>query len=494
MKNLIPFLLILLLAQYSAAQEKATHAFTVQEAVDYALQNNNTAKNAKLGIDQAKWRNVEIYTTGLPQISASIDYSYYFKQPQSPALSKIFADTTMPSNKIFGMLASDPTFAANNPALAAQIGQTLYNSAVGSKDSKISFVLPHNVATGIQISQLFFDGRYVFGVKASKDLMKTARLSSQMSDNDVKYSVMKAYYQAEAAIESKSLLNENLTLVDKLLADTRAIFEQGLIEELDVNRLELVKANLENQINLQNQMSEVALVNLKFQMGLPLNDDIILKDNLTELKKDISQQLALQFDAKQRIEYQMLETAVKLQEYNMRQKRVQYFPSLYGFLNYGWNSQVEKFGDFFKSTTTTYPDGDTRKRNAWYDQGLVGLSLKVPIFDSGLKLAQVKQAKIDQLKTKNDFENFKNASELQFKAAQSSFNAAVLNEANTLRTQDLSKKIFDKNTVKFKEGVGSSFELVQSETDYVTNQLKQIQSSLNLLNTKADLDKAMGVK
>jgi outer membrane protein len=120
--------------------------------------------------------------------------------------------------------------------------------------------------------------------------------------------------------------------------------------------------------------------------------------------------------------------------------------------------------------------------------------LKVPIFDSGLKLSQVKQAKIEQMKTQNDFENFRNASELQFRSAQSGFNSALADEINSTKSQELSKKIFDRNSVKFKEGVGSSFELVQSEQDYVTNQLKHIQSSLNLLNTKAELDKAMGVK
>lgn len=494
MKNIFLFLILCSVVVSTFAQEKAIKTFTVKEAVEYALQNNTTVKNGKLGVDEAKWRNLEIITTGLPQITSSLDYSYYFKQPQSPALSKIFSDTTMASAKVFSLLATDPTFAAANPILSSKIQQALYQSAIDGKDSKISFVLPHNLSAGLQLTQLIFDGRYVFGVKAAKDLMKTARLSSQMSDHDVKYSVMKAYYQAEAALEAKSLLQENLKLIEKLVNDTRAIYREGLIEELDVNRLELVQANLESQINLQNQMSDVALANLKFQMGLPLNDEIILKDNLTDLKAEIPQQIVSQFDATQRIEYQMLETGIRLKGFDMRQRRVGYFPSLYGFLNYGWNAQSEKFSDFFKSTTTYYPDGDSRKRNAWYDQGLVGITLKVPIFDSGLKLAQVNQAKVEQLKLKNDFENFKSASELQFKAAQSGFNTAIADEINTTRTEELSKKIFNKNTIKYKEGAGSSFELVQSEQDFVTNQLKHIQSSLNMLNTKADLDKAMGVK
>jgi outer membrane protein TolC len=309
-----------------------------------------------------------------------------------------------------------------------------------------------------------------------------------MSDVEVKYSVMKAYYQAEAAQEAKSLLTEILKPIDKLLSDTRATFAQGLIEETDVNRIELAQANLQSQINMQNRLSDVALANLKFQMGLPLDGDIILKDKLADLKAEVSLAAESKFDASKRVEYQLLETGIRLKEYDMRQKRVQYFPSLYGLMNYSWNSQTEKMGDFFKSSIDAYG----RKVNSWYDQGFVGLSLKVPIFDSGLKLAQIKQAKIEQLKTKNDFENFKNASQLQFMAAQSTLTSAVADEILAQKTLDLSQKIFNRNKIKFTHGAGSSFELEQSEQDYVTNQLKQVQSVMNLLNANADMDKALG--
>lgn len=468
MKNIFSLLIILSLTVNVFAQEKTVNAFTVKEAVEYAMQFNNSVKNGKLGISQAKWRNLEIYTTGLPKINANFDYNYYFKQPISPALGNAFSQGVLAD--VFSELAYPSDGSPGNTAI-----QNILNTPT----QPVSFVLPHNISTGVQVNQLLFDGRYVFGVKAAKDLMIAARLTSRMSDFETKYAVMKAYYQALAAIEAKALLQENLKVIEKLASDTRAIFKEGLIEETDVNRLELAQATLESQIALQNQMSEVALSNLKYQMGMSLSEEIILKDNLTELKAEIQTNIAEQFDAKKRIEYQLLETGIKLKGYDMRQRRVQYFPSFYGFLNYGWNSQAQSGSELFK-------------KNSWFDQGLVGITLKVPIFDSGEKMAQVQQAKIEGLKLQNDFENFKNASELQFRAAQSGFNSALTDEANMKRAQDLSKRIFDRTTIKYKEGVGNSFELQLSEQDLATNNLKFIQSSLNVLNTKADLDKALG--
>ena len=485
MKNIFSVLAIYLLSvSFGFSQDKVIKSFTLKEAVDYALDFNNSMKNAKLDVDQAKARNWEIMATGLPTINAEIGYNYYFKQPVSPAFNQFFSDTTSASSKVFSYLASqDPN-----------IGNLLYQSAVASKDAKFSFVLPHNISSSLSVSQLIFDGRYFIGLKATKDFMKTARLQKNLSEQDVKYNVMKAYYQAAAAGEGVSLLNENIKLVQKLLNDTRTVFKEGLIEELDVDRLALAEAQLQSQITLQTQMTRVAVDNLKFQMGMALNDDIILKDNLEDLRAQLTVDAEGKFDVSQRIEKEMLETAIRIRGYDVAQRRSGYFPSMFAYLNYGWQAQGSNFGDLFKSKTITYPDGDTRKQTQWFDQGLVGITLKLPIFDSGSRMSNVKQAKIDKLKTENDLENFKNAAELQFRASRSAFESALIDEANNKRSSELSEKIFKTNQIKYTEGIGSSFELVQSETDNATNQLKRVQSVLSLLNAKADLDKAMGVK
>lgn len=484
MKKIVLCLSAFALSFGAAAQTGGWQSFTLQEATTYALQNNVKVKNAIADEKIAKARNWEIITTGLPQVSAEAGFQYFFKRPVSPALSEIFSDTTSATNKVFGYLAS------KDPA----IGGLLAQSAIDSKDQEISFVLKNNFSSSLSVSQLIFDGRYIIGLKATKDFTRTAALQKQLSDIDVKYNVAKAYYQAATAQESKGLLNENLKLVEKLLSDTRAVYEEGLIEELDVNRLELVQAQLQSQINLQNQLAQVAMDNLKFQMGFPLADEILLKDDLNTLKATIGLDNSNKLDVTQRSEYELLQTAIRIRGYDVAQRRSGYFPSLFAFLNYGWQAQSNNFGDLFRSKTTTYPDGDTRTRNQWFDQGVVGFTLRVPIFDSGSKMANVKQAKLEQQKTMNDFENFKNAAELQFRASQSSFSAAIIDEANNKRAMTLSDKIFKTNQIKYKEGVGNSFELVQSETELVTNQLRYMQSVLNLLNSKADLDKALGIK
>jgi outer membrane protein len=467
-----------------AQQPDFVKAFSLQDAIQYALQNNNDAKNAKLEVDKARWRNWEIKSAGLPTITAGVDYTYYFKQPIFPAADILFNDPNSPTTQVFGYLSQfDPN-----------IRQILYNSAIASKDQKISFVLPHNLSTNIQLTQVILDGRYFIGLKATRDFTRAARLQKDLSDQDVKYNIMKAYYQAQAASESKAYLTDVKDLVQKLTNDTRKIYKEGLTEELDVNRLELALTNLESQINTTNQLAEVALANMKFQMGLNLTDAIILTESISTLRDKVDPQIVNNFQATQRIEYEMLETAVRIRGYDVQQRRSGHFPSLVGFLNYGWQAQVNKFGDLGKKTETTYPDGDVIRKSPWFQSGIVGLKLSIPIFDSGNRLANVQQGKLDEQKQKNDFENFQRAAALQVQSSQAFFTQAINEEFYTKKSVELSEKIFKTTNVKFKEGIGNSFELVQAQQDLIQNKLKYIQAQVGLLNTKADMDKALGVR
>jgi outer membrane protein len=476
--QIVSVLILLLSSNMSWSQVKT---FSLEEAIACALKNKAEAKNAKLSIEEARARNMEIITTGLPQITGNMDYNYFYKRPLAPAIQRIFGgqtDGTIMLYRGLSNMATDPQFKAfldgSIQALESQRGQPIY------------FQMPHNVSATIQLTQLIVDGRYFFGIKAAKDLMKTAMISKNLSDLEVRYNVKKAYYQALAAQSASILLKENLQVVLKLLADTREVYKAGFIEELDVDRLELIVANLQSQITTQTQMAEIAMSNLKFQMGISVREQIILTDKMETLREQLSTELE-DFDIQRRPEYDLLETAIRLKGYDKKQREANYFPSLFGFANYGGGSQVDKFKEIFQNDPTT-------NKSNWFQQGMVGLSLKVPIFDSWRNASSAKQAKIEQQKLQNDFENFKMGAELQVKVSQTSFTSALMDEQNTGRALTLSEKIYTKNRLKFKEGVGSSFELVQAEQEYTTNQLKKIQATLGVLNSKADLDKALGKK
>ena len=480
MKKIILLIALLVSIVYAEAQGGGFKTFSLKQAVEYAVQNNIAAKNAKLNEEEAKARNNEIISMGLPQISANFDYTSYIVRPTSPAIAKIFNDPNSLTNKVYGHLAQ------SDQALADIIN----NYSAAHKNDKLYFVLPNGVNTGVQLNQLVFDGRYFVGLKATKELLKASQLSTQLSEQDIRYNVIKAYYDCQTAKEIRTTLDSNLVIIQKLLHDTRETYKQGLIEELDVNRLELAESNLKSQINNVENLYKLSLSNLKFNMGLQMTEKIALTENIEDLRTRIAPDASKGFDASQRIETQLLETSILLRNYDVQQKQSGYYPNIYAFANFGGGSQVDKVGDFFKKSD----DGYGGKISNWYMQSFVGFSLKVPIWDGGQKHANIKQAKIEVLKAKNDLENFKNAAALQVEAAQTTLASNLIEENNAKQSKALNEKIFGKTKTKFNEGVGSSFELFLSQQDLITNEIRYINALKSVLAAKADLDKALGVK
>ena len=438
MRKIFVLAILITSLQSLHAQGGTIQTFSLIQAVDYAIKNNTNAKNAKLSETEAKWRNKEIISIGLPQINANFDYTYNIIKPLSPAINKIFNDPNSLTNQVYKQLAIDNS----------SIRDLILNYAVAHKNDKIYFTLNHSISTGIALNQLVFDARYFVGIKATKALFKTAALTTQLSEQDIRYTITKGYYETQAAKEIKRYLDANLEIVIKLLHDTRETYKVGLIEELDVNRLELAEATLKSQINNTQNLYELSLASLKYNMGMTMNDNVALTDNIEELRKKASINLSNSFDPNQRIETQLLQTALLLKEYDMKQKRAGYSPAMYAFLNYGGGSQVDNFGDFFRKSTITYIDGEVRHPSNWFMQSFVGFSLKVPIYDGGQKNASIKQAKIEIEKSKNDLENFKNASALQVQVANTTFGTNLVEEDNAKQSLTLNEKIFNETKIK----------------------------------------------
>lgn len=474
------FILFALIASLtSQAQSEGFRTFSLKQAIEYGVQNNISAKNAKLSEKEAKARNHELLSIGLPQINANFDYTYYIVRPTSPAFTATFSNLFPSGVQQIPVL----NYGSNTPT-GAYVPFSL------SMPKDLYFVLRNNVSTGVNLSQLVYDTRFFIGIQTFKSLLKVSQLTTALTEQDVKYNIIKSYADVQAAREILRNLDSNLSIVNKLVDDTRETYKAGLIEELDVNRIELGQSNLKSQINNTRNLYNLSLSALKYYMGLQITDKIALTDDVETLRKQLSSDVPTNFDPSQRIESDLLQTAIQLKNYDRKQRQAGYYPSLYGFGNFGGGSQVNNVKQFFERQH--YSDGTTGSN--WFMQSYVGFTLKVPIYDGGQKEASVKQAKIELQKAKNDLENFRNQSSLQVEAARTTYQTNLIEEENARRSMELNNKIFGKTNVKFKEGVASSFELMQTQSDQTTNQIRYYNALRTVLESRADLDKALGIK
>ena len=248
MKNKL-ILLFNLLIGFSVFAQEAPKKFSMQEAINYALENNRNIKNADLNILAAKHQVWETTALGLPQINGQVDYSVYLRIP-SFELPSSESDTS----------SGDEQF------------------------SLLSVLFPkHNLTPSITLSQLIFDGGYLVGLQSNKVFLAISENAKDKTTNEVENMVVNAYNNALLTKESIEITKNNIAVLKSNLDETTKIFENGLTEEEDVEQLQLTLNSLEISLNNLEALFDISKGYVKVLLGLDPNDSIELTDTLGNL-------------------------------------------------------------------------------------------------------------------------------------------------------------------------------------------------------------------
>ena len=431
-------LLTVLCFQVSFGQ--AELSLSLDQALEMALRKNTTMLNAALDIDYAETQVNELKAQGLPQVSGSADFSHTFK---------------IPTQIIPGDFVGQP-----GTMIATQFG------------------VPFNVNVGVGASQLLFDGTFFLGLKAASEFVNISKLSASASEIDIKEGVTKAYYMALISQQNIGQLSASLANIKKLQSETEQLYKAGFAEKLDVDRLTLSVSNLEININkLQNQ-AKLAKQLLLNTIGVDVNQELTLTSKIPG--EPTSDSYAAVFNPENRIEIKLIDQQQELNQLNLKRYKMGYFPSIYGNFSYGSSTFASdgKFGEL----------GDD-----WYGNGRYAVSLNVPIFDGLYKKAKMDQAKIDIRKTENTKQQALLGMNLQVSQAKTNYLNALKTIELQKKSQDLAESIFNTTKIKFKEGIGSSFEMINAESELTQANTNYLIALYELNVARIDLNKALGI-
>lgn len=443
MKRIIPLLLlsISLVPTQTFAQEPV--ALSLQDCIDYALKNSVSAKNARIDVELQKAQNAEVTGRTLPQISGEGKYTQFF-DVQQQFLPSQFA----------GLPPGDYVPLAFSPKL----------SSVGS----------------LNASQLLFNGSVFVALQARNTLMKLARQKAEMTNEDIRYNVHKAYAGLVIAHKQYGVMKNSLDLMRKSTRDMTITYENGLVEKIEVNRMEVQLSNLQSDsLGLAN-IIEVTEKMLKYTIGMDMNTPIRLTDeSVIDNANEAANLLLQESNVENNIGYQLAYTGVKLQEYDLKRYRFEGLPTLAAFGSAGYNRSSDKLSDLINKP---YPGFS-----------LAGLQLNVPIFDGLQRRNRVKSAKLKLEKAENDLDNAKRGIEFQTKSAQSTLANALKTTEGRKRTMDLATTVLDLSQKKYKAGVGSNQDVILAQSDFLRAQNAYFEALLTVVNAKADLQKALGL-
>jgi outer membrane protein len=467
--SIVTIVTILLVAGQSVAQNQPARVLTLQECIDYALENAVTVQNSKLDEKIAESKVKETIGIGLPQINGTASVVHNEKLPR-------FFTTYGPNSFIQFPPDQIPAGIKDGDVIAAEN----------------FFQLKSSGDVGLSVNQIIFNGSYIVGLQASKAYKELSYRTTNQTKEQIIEQVTKAYYNVLINKERIDLFTSNIGRLDTLLRNTNALFKNGFAESIDADRIQVSLNNLVVERDKFLNLNELGIALLKFQINYPMSESIDVSGSIQEIQVNIDLATYNEgWDYKARPDYQLLEANKALQELNIRNKRAASLPSLNAFLNYGYSTQSANIGGLFKTESDISNENGVGP-DKWYNYSSYGLSLTMPIFTGLQNRYKVQQEKISLQKINNNFRMLKSSIDLEIEQARIGYDNAI----RTLKAQqqniELAAKVARVTKIKYEQGVGSNLEVVEAENDLRQAQTNYYNALFEAMIAKVDLDKAYG--
>jgi outer membrane protein len=293
------------------------------------------------------------------------------------------------------------------------------------------------------------------------------------TEAQTKESVATTYHLVLVLGENIKVLKESLNSIDKTYNDLVKMNQQGFNEETDIDQIKINKSNIQTLITSLETQKEISLKLLKYQLGIDFAQAIVLTDSLTSLitQGNIQYLTTPEFDVNNSIDYQIVSNLEKVSALSLKREQSKYLPTISSFYRHQEQAKQASFNFAVKD--------------------VMGVTLSLPIFSSGQRSAKLSQAKFDLQKSRLDRENAEQGLIMEFESAKSTYQTAYSNYNTNKESLELSKKVYEKTIIKYKEGVSSSFELTQNQNQFLTAESNFYNSILILLNAKAKLDRIL---
>ncbi|MGB5189865.1 TolC family protein [Robiginitalea sp.] len=440
MRHYLLFVLASLTFFNARAQDIPTQ-FTLEEAIQFALENNYSAINASRDIEDAQKQKWETIATGLPQIDGNLSYTDQLKQPVS--------------------LIPGDFFPGGEPGTFVPI----------------IFGPPRTTTATATLRQQIFDGSYIVGLQATKAFLSYSENNKEKTDQEVRKAVVESYGNVLLAKESTSILNRNIAAVEKNLFESEKLFENGLGEEENVEQLQITLANLKNALNANVRLENITVQMLNVVMGLPLEhptepvqklDELVAQETAPELLNET-------FSLENNTDYKLVMNLNEQRYFEWKLARSRALPTLNAFVNYGYTG----FGDPITVVGTDAQD---------FTSSVLGFDLNIPIFSSLKRSSSTQRAKIALEKAKTQLEETEQMLKLQHDQAKSDYTLAIESYQTSKENLSLAERIENKNEIKYSEGIASSFELRQAQTQLYSAQSEYLRAMIDVINKKTTLE------
>jgi outer membrane protein len=433
--NLIYFVQLNAQDKVNSGATKQNYTFSLKQAIEHAVKNNYNSINASRDIEAAKLKKWETTTIGLPQINGNVSYQNNFK------------------------IATNQINFNGQPA-------TLQFGNYNTMDASLS------------LTQLIFDGSYLVGLESAKTYLKISQNAQKKTSQEITEATTNAYGNVLLAEESIKILERNKAVLEKTLKETAETYKNGFLEEETVERIQITLASVNSTLDYATRMKVIATNMLKLLMGIELDEEVTLTDkldNLTTQNIDMAL-LGETFSVENNIDYQIEKNLEESKRLLLKYEKSKALPSLGAQVNFGYNTFGSRFTMF---------NGDQK----WYNYSNAGIALNVPIFSSFGRDSRTQQAKIAFEQAKTKVLETEQKLKLEYQKSKSDYEYSVAQYNSAKSTLNLAERIENKQQIKFKEGLSTSFEFTETQRQLYSTQQSYLQAMVDVINKRAALEK-----
>ncbi len=423
---------------------------SIPQAREYALNNNRSVQSSRIDIALAEKKIRENLATGLPQVRIDANYLHQFVVPEISFGSFLDAEA-LPAGPV--------------------TGNDIRNAYLDSPS--IPLGVKDNTTIDFIVSQLVFNGQYFVALKTSKVVKDLSEKSLERTEERTKEAVEISYYSILVLNENIRLLYENKKALDQMYEETLGLNRQGLNEETDVDQVNISRSNIQALIASMETQKEIALKRLKYLLGVSFDQSVELTDDLETIisQGNLKYLTTTGFNVQTSIDYQLIDIQTDISEKILKLEKSKYLPVISAFYRHQEQTNQPAFNFAVKD--------------------VIGASLNLPLFTSGIRASRVSQARYDLQKARLTRQDTEQGLIMEYETASNNYQTAYSNYIITRESMELSRKVFDKTVIKFREGVSSSFELTQIQNQFLSSESNYYNSLLSLLRSKAELDRIL---
>ena len=400
-------------------------SLSLREAQDYAVKQNRSLKNASLAVQEEYAKRWQTIAAMLPQADGSYSYSNYCGY--SAELS--MGGTTIPIN------------------------------------------MPNVGALGVTAS-IGINGQGVVGALLNNIAIQMKKIALEKSEDQLKSSVMSSYVSILALQSITTLLDSSFHNIQNLEQITQNSVNAGAAEQTAADQIRVRVNTLKNSINTQKRNIELATNSLKVLLDVPVETSLILTDSIDAIlsPERVLTLLSDPFDVRNNLDYQTVERSAELAKRNVHMASWAYGPTIalaYNYLN-------QKY----------YGEGGMRMT----PPNVVQVTVKMTLWSSAKRAAGVVEKKIAYARAKNTLSETTDNLSIQYRQLCFDLTNAYETYMNEKDNIEVSRRVFDSATEKFKWGAASNIELTNASNDLINAQSTYVNAMLTLINAQSSLE------